>query len=29
MQAGKFGVIKKGVKIGELTNGGVLYLYRK
>ena len=29
MQAGKFGATGKGIKIGELTQGGALYLYKK
>ena len=29
MQAGKFGVSGKGVRIGELTTGGALYLHRR
>ena len=28
MQAGKFGITGKGVKIGDLTTGGALYIYR-
>ena len=28
MQAGKIGITGKGVKIGDLTTGGALYLYR-